>query len=758
MEPPDKGTESESNLNIENNIQSILVNIFTEEDETNENEIIFNKEQPTENSPSINSLNSSFNTQNQQMNQNNSFTPLSPCYPSFKENRLDYSFQGLASNYAPNRNTTRTCTGSSESNSPGVNYFGKMKTFNGRDSNRYLTMDPRTNTNNFNRQRKTTNSMHIPCSNGYQIFYNENKDENEMKKIFNNSPVITSRPNIQSPLCYKNSNILSIPQMGYGYPMPASPRINNIIPMNTVNQMNQINQPNYYCPYKNPCLPPENNIPNNTYQNPNLNQQQMMMNARGYPRYSCFRRSLPQIPIMKINSQTNNLNIIRTSNQKRNTYDSNQKRSSLVNIPEVTQTEFDSYLMDLSFLLSKSDKIDHFIFKKMSGKIVEILKTHKGSKLFQTYLKNTQSEIINYILKEISPSLVDLMKHSYANYSCKKFFSYLNQKDRIEFLQQIKNGLISICKDSIGTYPIQGIIEQIGSKIEKKIILEIIEANLQELCLDPYGTHVVEKIIACFEDDLLKNIYDYSFKNFTFLSNNCNGIVVIKKILKMGFKKDLHDRCKKQIKDNIHNLIKQGYGNYIMQVINDHWEVNEVFDIISEVKGEFADLSKEKHSSNILEKCVEKNPKILSLYIEEIIKSNRLAELMKDSFGNYVIQKALKLSKGEEKENLMEQMKFNLCRLPNKKMISKWNSIIDNLKENKEEPMSPISKEKEENEEDIKKEESSEKSENENKEELNIMNNFSDSSSEEKSEKSEEENENEFNEVFYLNNDNEEDN
>ena len=61
-------------------------------------------------------------------------------------------------------------------------------------------------------------------------------------------------------------------------------------------------------------------------------------------------------------------------------------------------------------------------------------------------------------------------------------------------------------------------------------------------------------------------------------------------------------------------------------------------------KGHFFKLSLEKYASNVIERCIEKDEEILNDYIDEIIKSNAIHEVMKSNYGNYVIQKVLKLA------------------------------------------------------------------------------------------------------------------
>ena len=117
-----------------------------------------------------------------------------------------------------------------------------------------------------------------------------------------------------------------------------------------------------------------------------------------------------------------------------------------------------------------------------------------------------------------------------------KFFICLNQKDRIEFLTIIQNDLSSLAIDYIATYPIQGIIENVGSKAEKKIIYNGIKESINVYCYNVYGIHILEKVLSYFEEEFVKEIIDYVFNNFIDLSYHINGICIVKKLLLMTHK------------------------------------------------------------------------------------------------------------------------------------------------------------------------------------------------------------------------------
>ena len=84
----------------------------------------------------------------------------------------------------------------------------------------------------------------------------------------------------------------------------------------------------------------------------------------------------------------------------------------------------------------------------------------------------------------------------------------------------------------------------------------------------------------------------------------------------------------------------------------------------------------EKYASNVVERCIEKDDKILNNYIDEIININRICEVMKANYGNYVVQKAIKLAKGDYIQKLVYNAAKDINKLGDQKLIKKWKSIL----------------------------------------------------------------------------------
>ncbi len=428
-------------------------------------------------------------------------------------------------------------------------------------------------------------------------------------------------------------------------------------------KINNMNNNNNYSENKN--INTKNNNNNNSInEQPEQNYKRSDSRRKTYPNFNNNNEKLQK-------NVNNNILIIPSYNGN---FYQNQNNYNQINY----NTEY--LIFQLKFNLEKTGKIDHYIYSLVKGAFLNIIKNQKGSKIFQKYLKTTHCDILHQIFIELKPNLEEIITDFYANYFCKRFFTFLNQKDRIDFLYVIEKSLVKLSSDGIGTYPIQTIIEHVGSKNEKNIIINALKDNIKELSFDAFGTHVLEKLLACFEEEYVTFIYNYIVDNFLELANNSNGICIVKKLLSFTHKKNLHDKLKIIVKENALQLISHPFGNFVIQVVVECW--NDYNDILYLFDKKYYSLSLEKYASNVVERCIEKDENILNNYIEEIININKICEVMKSNYGNYVIQKAIKLAKGEYKKKLVFNAAKDINKIKEAKLIKKWKSILSpNIKE-----------------------------------------------------------------------------
>jgi hypothetical protein len=105
----------------------------------------------------------------------------------------------------------------------------------------------------------------------------------------------------------------------------------------------------------------------------------------------------------------------------------------------------------------------------------------------------------------------------------------------------------------------------------------------------------------------------------------------------------------------------------------ENWDNNICQDMIPKFVGKVYQLSMQKCSSNVIDRCIQfATPENLSIILTELINCDRLANLIVNSYGNFVVQNALKFAKGEEKNKLAARIEKNIPNIPDMKIKQKW--------------------------------------------------------------------------------------
>ena len=540
----------------------------------------------------------------------------------------------------------------SNRNNPNLAHINIQNNINQSNQNQFNSIFNNTNNNNYN--NFYYNHLFSPQMNNLNNLNNFN---------FNNNPYIYPQPGFNMLNNNNNINMISNLNPNYNYNMNLNNNNNNNFQRKNSESMNSVSTLN------DKTTKPSDNMSfysidmNNIHRNSFMNNQNFDNSFYKENFMHKFkRRGKNHNSFFAGDKIIFNPNIINQNNNQKNRVNKN--------------VEIEILLIEINKILIKLEKISQTCYNKLKGKFEQIIRTHKGSRIFQNYLKNTQIDILHQIFLEIKNKLPELLKDNYANYFCKKFFECLSQKDRIEYLTIIQNDLGMLAIDITATYPIQGIIEQLGSNAEKNLIYLGIKEYINIFCYNVYGTHVLEKMLSYFEDQFIQEIIDFVYNNFMDLACHINGICIVKKLIMMIHKKELHEKLKKKILENTLYLIVHQYGNYVIQVIMENWENDELEDIINLCKDKYVYLSNQKFSSNAVERIIEKNNENLEYYIDQICTNDNLSQVIRNNFGNYVIQKAVKLSSGKSQEKLIKEIIKNLHKLEDKKIINKWKMII----------------------------------------------------------------------------------
>ena len=292
-----------------------------------------------------------------------------------------------------------------------------------------------------------------------------------------------------------------------------------------------------------------------------------------------------------------------------------------------------------------------------------------GSRIMQKYLKKFPSHIRTLLISKLAPYIDKLMCDTYGNYFCQKLYKVSELHQRISILNILKKNFIAISKNKCGAHAIQSIIGEIQNIKEKNIILEYIQSHELELAYDTEGTHVLQKILSVFEEEIrtdLNNVLCDKI-NLNSLCQDAKGICVIKKLI--SGTKDENNKRKiiEDIYDNCMEIALSPFGNYIIQLIFEEWDINICSKLIDNCLDNAFILSSQKYSSNILVKilelyCIEKKDefdkhkyfeKLKNIFFDE----KNFLDLFDNKYGRLLLNKICKLITPVEKEELKNKFK-----------------------------------------------------------------------------------------------------
>jgi len=228
---------------------------------------------------------------------------------------------------------------------------------------------------------------------------------------------------------------------------------------------------------------------------------------------------------------------------------------------------------------------------------------------------------------------------------------------------------------------------------EKQIIANAINKGddyLLSLCTEQFSAHVIDKI-ACFDDSLIVFLYEFVLKHFHLLASNQSSICIIKNIIKHVKNEKLRKELGMILVNNFSQFINHPFANYSIQTALEHWDMFHLFPLFNLFIGNFINLSLLKYSSNVVETClIVGGEKIVSAYVQQIITFNCSSILIKSNYGNYVIQKVLKLAPKNLQAAVIKNILQSIDCITDLRLVFKWKQICNKYfeeifkKENKE--------------------------------------------------------------------------
>ena len=330
-----------------------------------------------------------------------------------------------------------------------------------------------------------------------------------------------------------------------------------------------------------------------------------------------------------------------------------------------------------------------YIYSQEYYQIFNKLQDQVGCRQLQEKLEEKRNDnfFIQQFFKCIENNLTNVINHQYGNYVAQKLFDIFlaknNKKMITNFFSKIKNDLIIISLHSYGTRVFQKILEKLemGKYLDietdelNNIFKKLIENHILDLCSDINGNHVFQKIVKIYPKEKNNFIFNILSENIIPISKLKQGLTIFENCFLIATKNQKDKVINSIIKD-ISNLINDEFGNYIIQLLvsfNDKKYNKIIFDYYKE---NLVELSCKKFSSNVIDRAIIHDCENSLSLIDYMIKNDLIKELIIDQYGNYVVQKALNITKGETFNKLIDQIKPMIEKL---KISTIGRKIYDHL-------------------------------------------------------------------------------
>ncbi|KAI1350459.1 ARM repeat-containing protein [Xylaria sp. FL0043] len=299
--------------------------------------------------------------------------------------------------------------------------------------------------------------------------------------------------------------------------------------------------------------------------------------------------------------------------------------------------------------------------REIYGHIVEFSGDQHGSRFIQDKIVVANSEEKDRVFSEIEPNAVQLMKDVFGNYVIQKFLEHGALFQKRVLAMQMMGKLTELSNQMYSCRVVQKALDHILVE-EQRAMIDELRPTIVIVAKDQNGNHVVQKIIQMHPQHCIPFIMEAFKGQIEQLASHGYACRVIQRILEHGTPAE-----RKRLMADIHTcagrLLTDQYGNYVIQHIISHGEPDDRSIIIQQVIERAFILSKHKYASNVVEKCIEfgtaeeRNAIRAKITAASVDGMNPLQQLMKDQFGNYVIQKMVEKLEGPERLTFASEVK-----------------------------------------------------------------------------------------------------
>lgn len=330
----------------------------------------------------------------------------------------------------------------------------------------------------------------------------------------------------------------------------------------------------------------------------------------------------------------------------------------------------------------------------IQNRVVAMSKDQNGCRLLQEQLDyDERTDLWDVIYHEALDHLADMMVDPFGNYLFQKLLERVEDKQRVVIIRRVSAHLVAAALNLHGTRSVQKVVEVCATcptvvtpasdaptefeyhqepAITRRpstrlpdLIVDALQDDAVRLCIDSNGNHVIQRALQFLAPEDNQFVFDAVCQECTTVGTHRHGCCVLQRCLDAA-NKGQKTAVIAQVERHAMKLMQDPYGNYVVQYVLDSCTAEEALGVMVKPLGHLFDLSIQKFSSNVIEKCLEKAPeRVRQQYLAELTTCSKLNRMLQDQFANYVVQRALCVCAEDQCLLLVQAIRPHLAAMKN---------------------------------------------------------------------------------------------
>ena len=296
-------------------------------------------------------------------------------------------------------------------------------------------------------------------------------------------------------------------------------------------------------------------------------------------------------------------------------------------------------------------------FEDLKPEILTLCTDQHGCRFLQRKLDEKDKNTLKMIFDEVHPSITKLMTDPFGNYLCQKLLENCDDEQRTVLIGNCMANMTQIALNQHGTRALQKMIEFVSTPQQTQMIIDAMRYDVVQLIQDLNGNHVIQKCLNHLSSVDAQFIFDAVGQHCVVVGTHRHGCCVLQRCVDHASGSQKTELVR-QISNHAFDLVQDPFGNYVVQYILDLEEPLFIEPLCHNFNGSVVYLSKQKFSSNVIEKCIRvASDESRRKLIQEIVPPSELEKLLRDSFANYVVQTAFDFADDDQKHALANNLR-----------------------------------------------------------------------------------------------------